>query len=169
MRSVGSLFLMLFIGGCTVPSKGDSPVTTAPAPSATAAQEAIIAATQSPFYTPLVGQYLAAANRDLPKKYPRFTIEKVEFINRDLVTVFKYDSFNQAVSDLYEKGSMYWWENQRICRNPFYLELGREGISFYIRTILDEEGAPPIGSLSPVTRDYCAHSGFLNQGPDPLI
>ncbi|MEH6478166.1 MAG: hypothetical protein V7727_20905 [Sneathiella sp.] len=164
MRALISVGFMLLISGCAASTVVEAPVpaTVAAAPTITAAQEAVIAAPQNPFYTPLVGEYLAAANRDLPKKYPYVTVEKVEFVNRDLVTVFKYDSFEHVMTTSHEKGSMTWWEYRKICRDPLFLELNRNGFFLYRRTIFKYQGTSHIGSLSPITRESCGWSGHLS-------
>lgn len=171
---VGVLVLM---SGCAASPDAEKP--TSSVPTLTAAQEAVLTAPKNPFYTPLVGRYLAAANQDLPriypsvtvenddlinrglpKKYTHLTVEKVEFINRDLITVFKYPTLASMLGNRNYKGSMYWWELRKICRNPLFLELNRSGIFFYKRTIFVYQGVVHTGSLSPISREGCAQRGF---------
>ncbi|MEH6527464.1 MAG: hypothetical protein V7723_15455 [Sneathiella sp.] len=163
MRTLFSLVLILLISGCAASTIAEAPVpeTAAATPTVTAAQEAVLAATQNPFYTPLVGQYLAAANRDLPKKYPHVTVEKVAFINRDLITVFKYRSFGYSFVLFGNSDSNYWREIHTICRNPLYLDMGRNGYFFYTQTVVEREGTIIKSSLRPLRREECAARDFL--------
>ncbi|WP_159104308.1 hypothetical protein [Sneathiella glossodoripedis] len=99
-----------------------------------------------------MAKYLKDANSNLPKTVDVLTIQSVDLVGNDIVTTFVYDNYKSAIAS---DRVFYTYELRKICLNPMYLALLKEGINFYTRTVTRDPNEKD-GRLSPVFRDYCA-------------
>ncbi len=145
MKLLYSFIMLLLLTSCTTTSDTKGTLKS-PAVSKTATAET------KERLSPLVAKYLKEANNNLPRTNDVLTIESVDLVGNDIVTIFLYDNYKTAIAN---DGVLYSQELRKICLNPMYAEILNEGINFYTRTVTRDPNEKD-GNLSPVLRDYCA-------------
>jgi len=148
MKFLYSFLVLMIISGCNTTNKE---IQTAGSPKA----KHTVKTEYNPRLSPLVATYLEKSNRGLPRRRGYLTVQSVDLVESDLIVTFLYNSFNEAFADISNERGSAWIEKRNICRNPMYLEILKEGVFFYSKTVTRNPN-DKVRSLSPISGDYCA-------------